>query len=65
MDYNTFTKIYTLNENEFLLLATHHDLVYDCNYAWVYTQKKDKFDKKAKYINGNFAIEDCDERDEE
>jgi hypothetical protein len=46
MDYNTFTKIYTLNENEFLLLATHHDLAYDCNYAWVYTQKKHKFDKK-------------------
>lgn len=118
-----FTEIHNLSQNEFLLIVQKDDLVFSCNYAYVFQksgtsfQKKKAFENrtlltlcnfteiqnsppenpehfslparkisfdyknkvisygscinsmtgkttigKAKYINGNFKIKDCDER---
>ncbi|WP_289663821.1 hypothetical protein [Flavobacterium panacagri] len=46
-----FTQIHTLNNNEFLLIEQRDDLVFSCNYAYVYQLSGIKYKKKKAFEN--------------
>ncbi|AWK03531.1 hypothetical protein HYN56_04555 [Flavobacterium crocinum] len=46
-----FTQIHTLNNNEFLLIEQRDDLVFSCNYAYVYQSNGGQYKQKKAFEN--------------
>jgi hypothetical protein len=46
-----YTEIHNLNKNEFLLIEQRDDLVFACNYAYVFQKKGNSFKKKKAFGN--------------
>ena len=50
-EHEYFTRIHTLNPNEFLLIEQRDDLVFSCNYAYVYQLNNGQYIKKKAFEN--------------